>query len=116
MTAVKWPIWTSRVISYTIGMRTCGIQGAKIMASYGQVGCPRAVAPIAAYDKILGDKLLLSNRTKAIHKDPDMPGGRQDRGPLPRVRKDHSERCLHTGVCVWDVLMMSLESSPWVKM
>lgn len=83
------------------------------MAGYGQVGCPRAVAPIAAYDKMLGDKLLLSNRTKAIHKDPDMPGGRQDHGPLPGVRKDHSERCLHTGVCVWDVLMMSLESSPW---
>lgn len=46
------------------------------MASYGQVGCPQALAPIAAYDKMLGDKLLLSNRTKAIHKDPDMPGGR----------------------------------------
>lgn len=39
MTAVKWPVWTSRVISYTLGMGTCGIQGAKdltqVMGSYG---------------------------------------------------------------------------------
>lgn len=39
----------------------------------------------------------------------------EDRDPLPGVRKDHSERFLHTGVCVRDVLMMSLEQ-PWVKM
>lgn len=34
MTAMKWIVWTSRVISYTLGMGTCGIQGAKDLRSW----------------------------------------------------------------------------------
>lgn len=69
------------------------------MASSSQVGCLCPVAPIVAYDKILGNTLLFSSRTKVTDKIPNRLGGRKDRGLLPGVTKGPSERWLHTGVC-----------------